>query len=375
MKKYKDINIDLKNRSYKIIINDNIEDTLLNVVSEIISRPKVFIVTDENVAGFILPSIRKILDDGNIETQVIMVPSGERSKSFNQLENLITELLKLKIERQDTLVALGGGVIGDLVGFAASIIFRGIDFIQIPTTLLSQVDSSVGGKTAINMGEGKNLVGSFYQPKAVLADVSLLSTLPHREVVSGYAEIIKYAILGDKIFFEWLKNNQNDILKLNTDLLIDAVSKSCEMKAKIVEEDEHERGSRALLNLGHTFGHAVENKINMEGSGILHGEAIGFGMCLSAQFSNKMQLCSDNDVEEIIKIIKDAGIPSNCSDLTRNYKIELKANEIIDIFARDKKRKDNKNTLILLNGIGKAFVREGVKDADINDFLISIGFK
>ena len=147
------------------------------------------------------------------------------------------------------------------------------------------------------------------------------------------------------------------------------------MKAKIVEEDEHERGSRALLNLGHTFGHAVENKINMEGSGILHGEAIGFGMCLSAQFSNKMQLCSDNDVEEIIKIIKDAGIPSNCSDLTRNYKIELKANEIIDIFARDKKRKDNKNTLILLNGIGEAFIQEGVEDTDINDFLISVGFK
>ena len=189
MKKYKDININLKNRSYKIIINDNIEDTLLNVVSEIISRPKVFIVTDENVAGFILPSIRKILDDGNIETQVIIVPSGERSKSFNQLENLITELLKLKIERQDTLIALGGGVIGDLVGFAASIIFRGIDFIQIPTTLLSQVDSSVGGKTAINMGEGKNLVGSFYQPKAVLADVSLLSTLPHREVVLSLIHI------------------------------------------------------------------------------------------------------------------------------------------------------------------------------------------
>ena len=168
MKKYKDINIDLQDRSYKISINDNIEDILFGVVSKIITRSKVFIITDENVAGFILPTIRKILDDGGIETQIVIIPSGEKSKSFSQLESLIKELLNLKIERQDTLIALGGGVIGDLVGFAASIVFRGIDFIQVPTTLLSQVDSSVGGKTAINMGEGKNLLVHFTSPKQLL---------------------------------------------------------------------------------------------------------------------------------------------------------------------------------------------------------------
>ena len=371
MKKYKDINIDLKDRSYKIIINDNIKDTLLSVVSDVISRPKVFIVTDENVAGFVLPSIRKILYDGNIETQVVIIPPGEKSKTFNQLELLIEELVGLKIERQDTLIALGGGIIGDLVGFTASIIFRGIDFIQIPTTLLSQVDSSVGGKTAINMGEGKNLVGAFYQPKAVIIDVSLLSTLHYRELVSGYSEVIKYSILGNKDFFEWLKDNQQGILKLNTELLIEAVSTSCQMKADIVEEDERERGSRALLNLGHTFGHAIENKINTDGSGILHGEAIGFGMCLSAKFSNKMNLCSEDDVNQVTNLIKAAGIPSHYSDLNTT----LRAVDIIDILARDKKRKNDKNTLILLKGIGKAFIKDGLEDKDINDFLIAEGFQ
>ena len=371
MKKYKDINIDLKDRSYKILINDNIEDILFNVVSKIITRPKVFIITDGNVAGFVLPTIRKILDDGGIETQVVIIPSGEKSKSFSQLENLIKELLNLKIERQDTLIALGGGVIGDLVGFTASIIFRGIDFIQIPTTLLSQVDSSVGGKTAINMGEGKNLVGAFYQPKAVIADVSLLSTLPHKEIISGYAEVIKYAVLGNKAFFEWLKVSQKELLDLNTDLLVEAVATSCKMKAQIVEKDEYENGSRALLNLGHTFGHAIENKMNNNGSKILHGEAVGLGMCLSAQFSNKINLCSADDTNQIIALIEDAGIPSHCSDL----KVELKAIEITDILSKDKKRKDDKNTLILLNGIGEAFIKNGVEDNVINDFLISVGFK
>ena len=177
----------------------------------------------------------------------LLFHQGEKSKSFSQLESLIKELLNLKIERQDTLIALGGGVIGDIVGFTASLIFRGIDFIQVPTTLLSQVDSSVGGKTAINMSEGKNLVGSFYQPKAVIADVSLLSTLPNKEIISGFAEVIKYAVLGNKSFFEWLEINQKELLDLNTDLLIEAVSTSCKMKAQIVEEDEQEKGTRALL--------------------------------------------------------------------------------------------------------------------------------
>ena len=208
MNEIKEIKIDLKDKSYKIFINDDIEKILINSIEKILARPKVFIITDENVAGFILPKIKKILEDSGIETKSIIIPSGEKSKSFKSLEKLIKELLSYKIERQDSLIALGGGVIGDLVGFTSSILYRGIDFIQVPTTILSQVDSSVGGKTGINLEEGKNLVGSFHQPRAVITDVSLLQTLPKREIIAGYAEILKYSILGDKDFFNWLKINQ-----------------------------------------------------------------------------------------------------------------------------------------------------------------------
>ena len=244
---------------------NDIEKILINSIEKILSRPRVFIITDENVAGFILPKIKKIFEDGGIETKSIIIQSGEKSKSFESLEKLIRELLSYKIERQDTLIALGGGVIGDLVGFTSSIIYRGINFIQIPTTILSQVDSAVGGKTGINLEEGKNLVGSFHQPKAVITDVSFLKTLPKREIIAGYAEILKYSILGDKDFFNWLKVNQEEILNLNSNLVAEAIEKSCIMKAEIVEKDEKEKGKRALLNLGHTFGHALESKINKDG--------------------------------------------------------------------------------------------------------------
>ena len=363
--------VNLTDRGYQILVGPNLLCNAAEHLSPLIRHKPVIIITDSNVSRHHLEKLTNSLIDGDIAFSVITLPAGEGQKGFESLQNLITAILDKKPERSSTLIALGGGVIGDLTGFVASIILRGIDFIQVPTTLLSQVDSSVGGKTAINMSEGKNLVGSFYQPKAVIADVSLLSTLPNKEIISGFAEVIKYAVLGNKSFFEWLEINQKELLDLNTDLLIEAVSTSCKMKAQIVEEDEQEKGTRALLNLGHTFGHAIENKMNNSGSNILHGEAVGFGMCLSAQFSNKLDFCSGNDVEKIIKIIKDFGIPSNYSDLNT----DLKANEIIDIFAKDKKRKDDKNTLILLNGIGKAFIQEEVKDTDINDFLISVGFK
>ena len=371
MDQIKEIDINLVEKSYKIFINDNIEKILIKSIEKIISRPKIFIVTDENVAGFILPKIKKILEEGGIETKTIIVPSGEKSKSFTGLENLIKELLVYKIERNDTLIALGGGVIGDLVGFASSIIFRGISFIQIPTTILSQVDSSVGGKTGINMKEGKNLVGSFHQPRAVISDVSLLRTLPKREIIAGYAEIIKYAILGDRDFFNWLKTNQEEILNLNNDFVAKAVEKSCLMKAKIVEEDEKENGKRAVLNLGHTFGHALEKKINSDGKGILHGEAIALGMCLASELSYKMELCSIESKEKIIEIIKNSGLPTQINDLS----IDIYANEMIEIFSLDKKRKNNTNTLILINDIGNAFIKDGISDNDVRSFLLSVGFK
>ena len=371
MNKIKEIKIDLKDKSYKIFINDDIEKTLVNSIEKILTRPKAFIITDDNVAGFILPKIRKILKDSEIETKSIIIPSGENSKSFKTLEKLIKELLSYKIERQDSLIALGGGVIGDLVGFTSSIIYRGIDFIQIPTTILSQVDSSVGGKTGINLEEGKNLVGSFHQPRAVITDVSLLKTLPKREIIAGYAEILKCSILGDKDFFNWLKINQKEILNLNNSSVAEAVERSCIMKARIVEEDEKESGKRALLNLGHTFGHAIENKINKDGNGILHGEAIGIGMCLSAQLSFEMSLCSKDNKDEIIQIIKKSGLPTNLRDLN----IEINAEEIIKIFSLDKKRKDNSNTFILISDIGSAIIKDGISDEKLKSFLLSNGFK
>ena len=371
MNEIKEIKIDLKDKSYKIFINDDIEKILVNSIEKILSRPKVFIVTDENVAGFILPKIKKILEDGGIETKSIIISSGEKSKSFQSLEKLIKELLSYKIERQDSLIALGGGVIGDLVGFTSSIIYRGIDFIQIPTTILSQVDSSVGGKTGINLEEGKNLVGSFHQPRAVITDVSLLQTLPKREIIAGYAEILKCSILGDKDFFNWLKINQKDILNLNNNLIAEAVERSCIMKAKIVEEDEKESGKRALLNLGHTFGHAIENKVNKDVLGILHGEAIGIGMCLAAKLSVEMNLCSKENMEEIIQIIKKSGLPTDLQDLN----IEIYAEEIIKIFSLDKKRKDNSNTFILISDIGNAIIKDGISDDKLKTFLLSNGFK
>tara|TARA_B100000575_G_scaffold273687_1_gene256812 strand:- start:372 stop:1487 length:1116 start_codon:yes stop_codon:yes gene_type:complete len=371
MNEIKEIKIDLKERSYKIFINDDIERILVNSIEKILARPKVFLITDKNVAGFILPKIKKILEEGGIETKSIVIPSGEKSKSFKSLEKLIKDLLSYKIERQDSLIALGGGVIGDLVGFASSIIYRGIDFIQIPTTILSQVDSSVGGKTGINLEEGKNLVGSFHQPRAVITDVSLLKTLPKREIIAGYAEILKCSILGDKDFFNWLKINQKDILNLNNNLVIEAVERSCIMKANIVEEDEKESGKRALLNLGHTFGHAIENKINKDGQGILHGEAIGFGICLAAELSVEMNMCSKEIKEEIVKTIKDSGLPSNLKDLN----IEIYAEDIIKIFSLDKKRKGNSNTFILINDIGNTVIKDGISDDKLKEFLFSNGFK
>tara|TARA_B000000532_G_scaffold182019_1_gene148303 strand:- start:741 stop:1856 length:1116 start_codon:yes stop_codon:yes gene_type:complete len=371
MNEIKEIKIDLKDNSYKIFINDDIEKILINSIEKILSRPRVFIITDENVAGFILPKIKKIFEDGGIKTKSIIIQSGEKSKSFESLEKLIKELLGYKVERQDTLIALGGGVIGDLVGFTSSIIYRGINFIQIPTTILSQVDSAVGGKTGINLEEGKNLVGSFHQPKAVFTDVSFLKTLPKKEIIAGYAEILKYSILGDKDFFNWLKVNQEEILNLNSNLVAEAIEKSCIMKAEIVEKDEKEKGKRALLNLGHTFGHALESKINKDGQGILHGEAVGLGICLAAELSFKMNLCSMENKEEIIKIIKESGLPSHITDLG----IEIHAEEMIKNFSLDKKRKDNSNTFILIDNIGSAIIKDGISDDYLKSFMISNGFK
>tara|TARA_B100001146_G_scaffold109976_2_gene97125 strand:+ start:4773 stop:5897 length:1125 start_codon:yes stop_codon:yes gene_type:complete len=373
MREFRKVKVNLGEKSYHIHIGKNIVDLLPEIISPSVTRKKIFLVSDEAVGSTILPRVRKILEDAGFELSIILVPSGEKSKSFEQLQILLSELLDNNIERRDIVIALGGGVIGDLVGFASSILYRGINFIQIPTTLLAQVDSSIGGKTAINVKQGKNLVGSFHQPKIVVADVNFLSTLSLREVKAGFAEIIKYAVLGDRSFFDWLSENSKKLLKLDTETLIHAIEISCKMKAKIVKEDEYEQGKRVLLNLGHTFGHAFEKSVNTNGDGqsILHGEAIGIGICLAAKLSEDFEESNIEDSIAIEKLVADFGLPTNILDISKNLKIS----EVIKFMKHDKKRNDDKNTLILLKGIGRAFIHNDVKDEDLARFLNNQGLK
>ena len=373
MREFRKVKVNLGEKSYHIHIGKNIVDLLPEIISPSVTRKKIFLVSDEAVGSTILPRVRKILEDAGFELSIILVPSGEKSKSFEQLQIILSELLDNNIERRDIVIALGGGVIGDLVGFASSILYRGINFIQIPTTLLAQVDSSIGGKTAINVKQGKNLVGSFHQHKIVVADVNFLYTLSLREVKAGFAEIIKYAVLGNRSFFDWLSENSKKLLKLDTESLIHAIETSCKMKAKIVKEDEYEQGKRVLLNLGHTFGHAFEKSVNTNGDGqsILHGEAIGIGICLAAKLSEDFEESNIEDSIAIEKLVADFGLPTNILDISKNLKIS----EVIKFMKHDKKRNDDKNTLILLKGIGRAFIHNDVKDEDLARFLNNQGLK
>ena len=268
---------------------------------------RVAVVTDENVYALHGKTLEAALSA--YETHMIVRPAGESQKSFDGLQAVLEALFKAGFDRNDTVVAFGGGVIGDLTGFAASIYKRGCQFIQIPTTLLSQVDSSVGGKTAINNEFGKNLIGAFYQPALVLADTSVLKTLPEREIKAGYAEVVKYGLLGDRAFFDWLDRNGEDVLALKPEAIAHAVAVSCKMKARIVAADERERGERALLNLGHTFAHALEIEAGYSGD-LLHGEAVSAGMEMAFEFSAAQGLCSDKDVKKVKSHFKQLGLTS-----------------------------------------------------------------
>ena len=360
----KKIQIDLKDNPYEIIIGSKLIDELPDILSNFLCRKNIYIICDEDIGSIILPKIRNVLDKSGYNVFVSLIPSGESSKNFKIVENTISELLDKGIERSDALIALGGGVIGDLTGFISSIIFRGIDFIQIPTTLLAQVDSSVGGKTAINVQQGKNLVGTFHQPKIVISDVSLLSSLPEREIKCGLAEIIKYSVLGDRNFFDWLVNNRNDLLNLNQEKLTLAVENSCSMKSKIVQNDEFEKGERALLNLGHTFGHAIEKHFS-DTDLLLHGEAISIGMVFAAKFSSSHGELSQMECEELINLLKDYSLPTSLEDIDG----KISQDEIMKLMKHDKKRINEKNTLILLKEIGKAYISNDIDDKDLVNFF------
>ncbi|MAK57436.1 MAG: 3-dehydroquinate synthase [Rhizobiales bacterium] len=353
------------NISYDIHIGAGLLRSCAPFLSPLLKRPFVAIVTDENVAQAHLENLTQTLDSAGISHVTKIMPPGEASKSFTGLETLIDWLLDNKVERQDMVIAFGGGVIGDLTGFAASTLRRGVRFTQIPTTLLAQVDSSVGGKTGINVPQGKNLVGAFHQPSLVLADLDVLQTLPDREFRAGYAEIVKYAAICDRPFFDWLESNLDALKNRDSNALSYAIAKSCQTKADIVAQDEKEHGARALLNLGHTFAHAYENLTGYSDN-LLHGEAVGLGMAQAARLSVDLGLCPETDARALIKHLASSGLPISQTDLKGG---PFEATNLVNAMAQDKKVSQGVMTFILMKAIGKAFITNDVSAKQITTFL------
>jgi 3-dehydroquinate synthase len=309
------------------------------------------------------------LEKGGISVEMVVIEPGEQAKSFEGLADLSDRLLALELDRGDVIVAFGGGVVGDLTGFAAAIYKRGVDFIQIPTTLLAQVDSSVGGKTAIDTPRGKNLIGAFHQPRLVLADLDVLATLPPREVHAGYAEILKYGLLGDRAFFDWLEGHTAGVLALEVEPLARAVTRSVEMKAEIVAEDEKEQGRRALLNLGHTFAHALESETGF-GAALLHGEAVGAGCALAFRFSAALGLCDPAEASRATRAVAAGGLPTRLAEIANT---PFSADRLIHHMAQDKKAEAGRLTFVLARAIGDAFTAKGVDAEKLREFLRAEG--
>jgi 3-dehydroquinate synthase len=325
---------------------------------------RVAIVTDEVVATQHLAAAEASLAQAGIETSRVIVPAGEATKSYSMFERVCEEVIAARIERGDLVVALGGGVIGDLAGFAASAVRRGVDYVQVPTTLLAQVDSSVGGKTAVNSRHGKNLVGAFHQPILVVADTALLDTLPLRIMRAGYAEVAKYGLIADADFFAWLEAHWRDVFA-GTAAREHAVAVSCQMKAQIVARDERETGERALLNLGHTFGHALEAAAGFSDK-LYHGEAISIGMALAFAFSARRGLCAPADAERVTRHLSAVGLPTTIAEIPGE---RPDADRLIELIGQDKKVKRGRWTFILARGIGESFIAPDIDVADVRDFL------
>jgi len=361
------ISVGLGERAYDILVGANLVPRAGALCAPLLKQKRVFVVTDTNVAPLHLPALRKSLEAAGIRVDQAIVPAGEHSKSFDGLSSLLDAMLAAKCERNTMIVALGGGVVGDLAGFAAAILLRGVDFIQIPTTLLSQVDSSVGGKTGIDTPRGKNLVGAFHQPRLVLADTDTLSTLPRRQLLAGYAEVVKYGLLGDAPLFRWLDANAVTAPSNNHAALTHAILASCKAKAAIVAEDERETtGRRALLNLGHTFGHALEAEMGF-GDALLHGEAVAIGMIIAFDLSVKLGLCPAADAAAVKAHFTRVGLPIHPPRISANGPIT--AEKLIAHMASDKKVQDGLPTFVLVRGIGQAFLSRDVPRAALADVL------
>lgn len=358
------VRVPLGGRSYDIHIGGGLLEESGALLKPLLKRPRMAVVTDENVFVTQGERLRDGLGAAGIEADFITLAPGEATKSFAVLEKLTGRLLDLGVEREDMVIAFGGGVIGDITGFAASVLRRGCRFAQIPTTLLAQVDSAVGGKTAINVAQGKNLIGAFHQPEIVIADIDALDSLPPRELRAGYAEVVKYGLISDADFFHWLENNGPSLLSGDQNGRAYGIKKSCEAKAAIVGADEREKGKRALLNLGHTFGHAFEAHFGYSGK-LLHGEAVALGMALAFDYSAQEGLCPADDATRVKTHLKAAGLPAEIGDL----KTSITADAIAKHMMQDKKVEQGKLTLILANKIGDAFIAKHADLSRVTAFL------
>lgn len=355
------VSVELGARGYDIHIGGGIIDSAGDLIAPFLRQKKTIVVTDENVAEHWLTPLTSSLAKSGIGTDEIVLPPGEQTKSFRQLENLSNKLLSRRIERSSIVIALGGGVIGDLVGFTAAVTLRGIDFVQIPTSLLAQVDSSVGGKTGINSPHGKNLIGAFHQPRLVLADTNTLDTLPPRELRAGYAEVVKYGLIGDADFFQWLESNGSRILEGDAQAQRHAIGVSCRAKASVVAEDEREKGCRALLNFGHTFGHALEAETGYS-SRLLHGEAVAIGSVMAMQLSECLGFCHHGGADRLRTHFAANDIPHALSGLAD---ATWSAQRLLEHMGLDKKVTDGKLTFILARAIGNAFVTNEVNETNV----------
>jgi 3-dehydroquinate synthase len=359
------VNVALDARSYEIVIGRGLLPSLGQRIAALRPGARAAIVTDATVARHHLAAAQSALAAAGIGATPVTVPAGEGSKSFPVLAEVCEALIAARIERGDIVVALGGGVIGDLAGFAAAVVRRGLDYVQVPTTLLAQVDSSVGGKTAIDSSHGKNLVGAFHQPILVVADTALLDTLAPREFRAGYAEVAKYGLIGDAAFFAWLDANWRDVFA-GGPAREHAIAVCCRMKAAIVGRDERESGERALLNLGHTFGHALEAAAGFSGR-LLHGEAISLGMALAFEFSARRGLLPAPEAARAARHLAATGLPTHLSEVTGGVP---GVDRLMDLIAQDKKVKRGKLTFILARGIGEAFIAPDVDAAEVRAFLV-----
>jgi 3-dehydroquinate synthase len=362
------VDVALGDRAYEIVIGRDVLGDLGPRIKALRPGARTAIVTDHTVAKHWLNATEASLAKADIQSSRIVVEEGEGSKSYDGLKQVCEGLIAAKIERNDLVVALGGGVVGDLAGFASAIVRRGVDFVQVPTSLLAQVDSSVGGKTGINSPQGKNLVGSFHQPILVIADTSVLDTLSPRQFRAGYAEVAKYGVLGDEGFFAWLEANHPGIMSGGS-AREHAIATSCRAKAAIVSRDERETGERALLNLGHTFGHALEAATGFSDR-LFHGEGVSIGMVLAAEFSAELDMISRDDAQRIRAHLTDVGLPVRLQDIAGFRQEGLAdADALMTLMAQDKKVSRGKLTFILLEAVGRAVIAKDVAATPVRDFL------